>query len=75
MESDQRGCSMCVKGQEQIENFSTRGSTYIQYDYRAEDGALFSCVATSKKEARQRRDEWLQKRVAQTWKENSKNGL
>ena len=64
MKSDQTGCSTCEIGQEQIEGFTTRGRPYIQYDYRAENGELFSCVAMSRKEARQRRDKWLQKRVA-----------
>lgn len=33
-----------------------------QYDYRATDGTLFSTVAKTLKECRQRRDEWLAKK-------------
>ncbi len=31
----------------------------VQYDYRAPDGRLFSCVAKSLEVARNRRDAWL----------------
>ncbi len=34
-----------------------------QYDYRHTDGELFSCVAPTLKECRQRRDEWLNKKA------------
>ena len=33
------------------------------YDYRHTDGELFSCVAPTLKECRQRRDEWLNKKI------------
>lgn len=32
---------------------------HYQYDYRHTNGELFSCVAGTLKECRQRRDEWL----------------
>ena len=35
---------------------------FYQYDYRAHDGTLFSTVAKTLKECRQRRDEWLAKK-------------
>lgn len=35
---------------------------FYQYDYRATDGTLFSTVAKTLKECRQRRDEWLAKK-------------
>ncbi len=35
---------------------------HYQYDYRHTDGELFSCVAGTLKECRQRRDEWLNKK-------------
>ena len=41
-------------GTEQYEVFYT--------DYRHTDGELFSCVADTLKECRQRRDEWLNKK-------------
>lgn len=36
---------------------------HYQYDYRHTDGELFSCVASTLKECRQRRDEWLNKKI------------
>lgn len=48
---------------EQYERFisAQRGkrTVFYQYDYRATDGSLFSTVAKTLKECRQRRDEWL----------------
>lgn len=35
---------------------------HYQYDYRHTNGELFSCVAGTLTECRQRRDEWLSKR-------------
>ena len=35
---------------------------FYQYDYRATDGTLFSTVAKTLKECRQRRDEWFAKK-------------
>ncbi|WP_289415398.1 DUF3873 family protein, partial [Bacteroides caecimuris] len=34
----------------------------IMYDYRTEDGELFSVVSNTLKECRQKRDEWLAKK-------------
>jgi hypothetical protein len=59
MKSDINGCSTCQNGNEQIESFYSRGRPYIQYDYRTEDGRLFSCCCMTLKEARQRRDKWI----------------
>ncbi len=36
---------------------------HYQYDYRHTDRELFSCVAGTLKECRQRRDEWLNKKI------------
>lgn len=51
---------------EQYERFMSahRGkhTLFYQYDYRATDGTLFSTVAKTLKECRQRRDEWLAKK-------------
>ena len=53
-------------GTEQYEVFYTgfrpRRKKLYQYDYRHTDGELFSCVAPTLKERRQRRDEWLNKK-------------
>ena len=54
-------------GTEQYEVFytgyRTRREKHYQYDYRHTDGELFSCVASTLKECRQRRDEWLNKKI------------
>ena len=54
-------------GTEQYEVFytgyRTRRKKHYQYDYRHTDGELFSCVAVTLKECRQRRDEWLNKKT------------
>lgn len=42
--------------------YRTRRKKHYQYDYRHTDGELFSCVAPTLKECRQRRDEWLSTR-------------
>ena len=53
-------------GTEQYEvfytGFRTRRKKLYQYDYRHTDGELFSCVAPTLKECRQRREEWLNKK-------------
>ena len=52
-------------GSEQFEvfyiGFRPRRKRY-QYDYRHTDGTLFSCVCSTLKECRQRRDGWLDKK-------------
>jgi hypothetical protein len=54
-------------GTEQYEVFytgyHTRRKKHYQYDYRHTDGELYSCVADTFKECRQRRDEWLNKKI------------
>ncbi|WP_301886153.1 DUF3873 family protein [Bacteroides congonensis] len=62
----QNGISTTQKGLEQYETFyyTHRGERVeqIMYDYRTEDGELFSVVAPTLKECRQKRDEWLAKK-------------
>ncbi len=62
----QNGISTTQAGQEQYETFysSRRGGriTRVMYDYRAQDGDLFSVVAPTLRECRLKRDEWLAKR-------------
>ena len=52
---------------EQYERFMSahRGkcTLFYQYDYRATDGTLFSTVAKTLKECRQRCDEWLNMKI------------
>jgi len=60
----ENGVSTCrAAGTEQFEKFQTgfgrRKRTLVQYDYRASDGELFSCVAPTLEECRRRRDAWL----------------
>lgn len=45
----------------EVEHLARRGknATRIQYDYRAENGNLFSCVAKSLEDARAKRDQWI----------------
>jgi len=53
-------------GQEEYEIFyngtGSRRKKYYQYDYRTEDGELFSCVKPTLGVCRIARDEWLKKR-------------
>lgn len=54
-------------GQEQYEFFSreVRGKEkeYCQYDYRDEDGELFSCIKPTLEACRDERDMWLVKKI------------
>ena len=60
------GISTTQAGQEQYETFysSHRGRrvSRVMYDYRTHEGELFSVVAPTIRECRQKRDEWLAKR-------------
>ena len=55
------GCSSTAVGQEKYEFFKTRRGNKVQYDYRTIDGVLFSVVAGTLEQARNRRDVWLEK--------------
>ena len=61
----QNGISTTQAGQEQYETFYSahRGGkvSRVMYDYRTKDGILFSTVASTLRECRQKRDEWLAK--------------
>lgn len=61
MKTDVNGCSTTKAGQERHEEFKSPRGKRVQYDYRTPQGKLFSCVANSLAEARQRRDNWLAK--------------
>ena len=59
MKTDNNGVSTCPKGKESFESFKTNGrQTFIQYDYRATDGALFSTVAPTLEKCRERCEAW-----------------
>lgn len=62
MNSDVNGCSTCPLGEEHFETFTHRNHEYVQYDYRALDGELFSRVRPSLEQCRKERDEWLRSR-------------
>ncbi len=58
------GVSTCTEaGTEKHERFQLgmgrRKRTLVQYDYRSEDGELFSCVKPTLDECRAERDKWL----------------
>ncbi len=69
MKTDVNGCSTCQKGQENYEIFGT-GKTLFQYDYRDEDGELFSTVAPSLEIARDRKADWLVKKLVRLYQED-----
>lgn len=62
------GVSTCqTAGIEQYEKFQSgvgrRKRTLVQYDYReATSGELFSCVAPTLDECREKRDNWLKRK-------------
>ena len=66
MKSDVRGCSTCLPGQEQWENYPVGylKQIWCQYDYRTPDGELFSTVAKSLTKAREKKRAWLKRRAA-----------
>lgn len=49
----------CAKGKESYETFNMSGKSYVQYDYRAPDGELFSCVKRNVRFCREARNRWL----------------
>ena len=54
------GVSVCAKGQERYEKFADRkGKQFFQYDYRDTDSELFSTVAPTLEQCREKRDQWL----------------
>ena len=62
------GVSTCqTAGKEQYEKFQSgvgrRKRTLVQYDYREQtSGELFSCVAPTLDECREKRDNWLKRK-------------
>ncbi|MDR2627348.1 MAG: DUF3873 domain-containing protein [Dysgonamonadaceae bacterium] len=63
---NQNGCSVCGAGEENYTTFRPShrsGTVFYQYDYRTNDGGeLFSTVAPTLEQCREKRDQWLQKR-------------
>lgn len=62
---NQNGISTCTEaGQEKYVYFNLtprprKRGRYCQYDYRHADGELFSTVAPTLEQCRERRDKWL----------------
>jgi len=63
MKTDINGCSTCKCGEEQFEEYWSHISNkkMVQYDFRTENGKLFSTIASSLEIARKRRDDWMNK--------------
>jgi hypothetical protein len=60
---NQNGCSVCRAGEENYTTFHPahrQNQVYYQYDYRHTDSKLFSCVAKTLNECREKRDKWIQ---------------
>ena len=58
--NDANGCSMCWEpGEERHEYFTMGGRRLCQYDYRARNGRLFTCVKPTLEACRTARDAWL----------------
>jgi hypothetical protein len=62
MSINENGCSICKNGEEKFEFFNSylKQKKMLQYDYRTEDGELFSTVASTLERARNKRDKWLE---------------
>lgn len=77
MKTDLNGVSQCPKGTENYETFYTmvrrKRTKLIQYDYRSEDGELFTCVKPTLTECRKARDEHFKPVVVFIPRNNSKN--
>jgi hypothetical protein len=62
---NQNGHSVCRAGEENYTTFrpAHRSNTvFYQYDYRTKKGELFSTVAPTLEQCREKRDKWLQKK-------------
>lgn len=61
--NDQYGCTTCREaGEERFEYFTGAARPrrrLCQYDYRASNGELFSCVRPTLEDCRNARDAWL----------------
>ena len=59
---NENGCSVCAKGEENHTTFRPAhrpNNVFYQYDYRHTDGELFSTVASTLEQCREKRDKWL----------------
>jgi len=59
----QNGCSVCMAGKENYTTFRPAHRpkcVFFQYDFRHKDGDLFSTVAPTLEQCREKRDKWVQ---------------
>jgi hypothetical protein len=73
MNTDRNGCSTCEKGQEHYEKIrmpNNKRINGVQYDYRDQDGELFSTVAINLYVARQRKADWLVKKLVKQYQDD-----
>lgn len=59
MKTDRSRFGTCPPRCEQHREFLRQGHKYVEYEYRADTGELFSTVAQDLATARQQRDAWL----------------
>ena len=61
MKADVKGCSTCKSGEERYEKFYNKilKKYFYQYEYRSKEGALFSCVAATLEQCRDKKNRWL----------------
>lgn len=59
MKTDVNGVSQCQPGCENYETFTHRRKKFYQYEYRAEDGELFTCVKPTLTDCRKAKDEYF----------------
>jgi len=74
MKTDVNGVSTCEAGAEKYETFTYRGETFYQYDYRTDNGLLFSCVAPTLNVCRANRNRWIWSLINKNF-ENYENAL
>jgi len=59
----ENGCSVCEAGKENYTTFHPAhrpSQLFYQYDYRHSDNELFSIVAPTLEQCREKRDQWIQ---------------
>lgn len=65
MKTDIKGISTCKKGEEHFEFFKSiiNKKRLIQYEYRSNEGELFTCVAPTLEECRRKMHSWALKKI------------
>jgi hypothetical protein len=63
---NQNGCSVCRAGEENYTTFRPAhrpNTVFYQYDYRDKNNNLFSTVAPTLEQCREKRDKWVNARL------------